>query len=100
MLIRLMGVKLLQEISRLIQPAILTGLSPVYKVIREESDMAVEVIMYMDGDEGMLAEKFIPGLCEYATKYGIMTQETIVHNSILIPFRKKLHDAVELEHQY
>ena len=98
--VRLMGVKLPQEVSRLIQPAILTGLSPVYKVVGEGPDAAVEAIMYMDGDGGMLVEKFIPGLREYATKHGIMMQEDVLHNSMLIPFREKFHDAVELGHQY
>ena len=48
----------------------------------------------------MLAEKFIPGLREYATKHGIMTSEDIIYNFMLIPFMEKFHDAVELENQY
>ena len=98
--VRLMGVKLPQDISRIIRPAALSGLSPVYKVIGEEPDASVDAIQYLDGDGGMLVAKFLPGLHNYATKQGIIMQDDIVHNSMLIPFREKFHDAIELGHQY
>ena len=95
-----MGVKLPQEISGLITPACLTGRVGVYQVMGEGPDTAVEAIQYADGDGGVLVAKYIPGIEECATKNGVIMQEDTVHGSMLIPFREKHHDAVELGHHF
>lgn len=56
--------------------------------------------IYVDGDGGTLIAEFIPGLLQYATAKGILTQHISSHNYTLIPFQEKFHDAIELGHTY
>jgi len=77
-------------------PTFATGTKNVYLIVGD----AIEAVQYVDGDGGTLIAEFIPGLLQYATAKGILTQHISSHNYTLIPFREKFHDAIELGHTY